>query len=150
MVSSALMAFLHFVAAFGMVGVLVVEWLTMNPSLSYAEARRLQRCDLWYGLFAGLVLIVGFLRVFYFEKGAAFYMANLFFHAKIGLFVASGLLSIYPTVRFLSWRRHTRAGEAPVVSAKEYRRLNTVLRIEMVLLVALILCASLMAKGVGF
>jgi len=148
-VISALFAFLHFFAVFGIFGTVFLEWQTMSRNPSHADARRLQRCDRWYGIFAVLVLIVGFLRVFFFEKGHAFYTANPMFHAKLGLFVAVGLLSIYPTIRFIKWRPQTSQGQAPVVSEPEYRRIMAVLRAELLLLLGVALCASLMSRGVG-
>lgn len=150
MILSAVFAFLHFVAAFGIFAAVFLEWQTMSPAPSYAEARRIQVCDTWYGIFAAIVLAVGFLRVYYFEKGSAFYWANPFFGAKLALFLAAGLLSIYPSVRFLNWRAETRRHQAPVVSELEYRRIMLALRAELVLLLGVALCASLMARGVGF
>jgi putative membrane protein len=149
MVFSALFAFFHFFAVFGLFATVFVEWQTMSRNPSYAEARRIQRCDRWYGIFAVVVLIVGFLRVYYFEKGHAFYTASPFFHAKLALFVLVGLLSIYPTIRFIKWRPQTSQGQAPAVSEQEYRRIMTVLRAELLLLLGVALCASLMARGVG-
>jgi putative membrane protein len=149
MTTSALFAFLHFVAVFGIVGTIFLEWQTMSRAPTCAEAMRLQLCDRWYGIFAMLVLVVGFLRVFYFEKGRAFYLGNPFFHAKLGLFVLVGLLSIYPTIRFIKWRAQTRQGLAPVVSEAEYRNIMMALRIEVVLLLGVALCASFMARGIG-
>jgi putative membrane protein len=149
MVIGASFAFLHFVAVFGIVSAIALEWQTMSRNPSYAEARRLQRCDQWYGIFALVVLIVGFLRVFYFEKGPAFYMASPFFQAKIALFILVGLLSIYPTMRFRKWRPHTSKGEAPAISEEEYRRIMLFLRTELVLLLGVALCASLMSRAVG-
>jgi len=149
MVISAVFAFLHFFAVFGIFGTVFLEWQTMSPNPSYAEAKRIQRCDRWYGIFAVLVLIVGFFRVYYFEKGYSFYTASPFFHAKLTLFVLVGLLSIYPTVRFIKWRPQTGKGQAPVVSAQEYRRVINVLRAELLLLLGVALCASLMARAVG-
>ena len=119
MAISALFAFVHFFAVFGIFGTVFLEWQTMSPNPSHAEATRIQRCDRWYGIFAVLVLIVGFLRVYYFEKGPAFYTASPFFHAKLALFILVGLLSIYPTVRFLKWRPQTSKGQAPSVTAQE-------------------------------
>ena len=149
MIVSALFAFLHFFAVFGIVATVFFEWQTMSRTPTFAEAKRIQLCDRWYGIFAVLVLIVGFLRVYFFEKGHAFYTANPFFHAKLSLFVAIGLLSIYPTIRFIRWRPQTSKGQAPVVSEPEYRRIMAVLRIELVLLLGMALCASLMARAVG-
>jgi len=149
MVISALFAFLHFVAVFGIFGTIFLEWQTMSRNPSYAEARRIQRCDLWYGIFAVVVLIVGFLRVYYFEKGHAFYLANPFFQAKLALFVLVGLLSIYPTIRFLKWRPQTSKGQAPAVSDQEYVSIMFLLRAELVLLLGVALCASLMSRAAG-
>ncbi len=149
MVTSALFAFLHFLAVFGIVCTLFFEWLTMSRAPTYPEARRIQLCDMWYGIFAVIVLVVGFLRVFYFEKGSAFYLANPFFHAKLGLFIVIGLLSIYPTIRFIKWRSQTRQVLAPMVSELEYKRIMVMLRTELILLAAMALCASLMARGIN-
>lgn len=149
MVGSALLAFVHFVAVFGIFGTVFLEWQTMSRSPSYPEARRIQRCDLWYGILAGAVVIVGFLRVYYFEKGHAFYMAKPFFRAKLAPFVLAGILSIDPTMRFVKWRPQTRNGQAPAISEREYVRIMNVLRAELVLLPGVALCASLMSRGVG-
>ena len=149
MVISALFAFLHFVAVFGIVATVFLEWQTMSPAPTHAEARRMQLCDRWYGIFAAMVLIVGFLRVYYFEKGSAFYSGNPVFRAKLTLFILVGLLSIYPTVRFIKWRPQTRQGAAPRLVEGEYGRIMVALRAELVLLLGMALCASLMARGIG-
>jgi putative membrane protein len=147
---SAVFSFLHFVAVFGILGTLVIEWATLTESPTYREAWLLRVCDRWYGMFAGIVLVVGFLRVFYFEKGNAYYFGNPFFHAKMGLFIAIGLLSIYPTVRFIKWRSQMTDGKAPTLSSAEYRTIRAVLRLELVLLLGMVLCAALMARGFGY
>jgi putative membrane protein len=66
-------------------------------------ARTILSADVAFGVSAGAIVIVGLLRVFSFEKGAA-YFHSIPFIAKLSVFVAIGLLSIYPTVQFLSWR----------------------------------------------
>jgi putative membrane protein len=149
MATSALFAFLHFLAVFGVFATLFLEWQTMSPAPTHGEALRIQRCDRWYGQFAMLLVVVGLLRVYFFEKGKAFYFGNPVFNAKMTLFVLVGLVSIYPTMRFIKWRAQTRQGAAPVVSATEYRRIMMSLRAELLLLLATALCASLMARGVG-
>jgi putative membrane protein len=148
MIASSLFAFLHFVAAFGIVATLVVEWLTFSKTPSLAEARRIQFADRWYGIFAGVILIVGFLRVYFFEKGSEFYFGSPFFMVKMALFAIAGLLSIYPTVKFIQWSKDTRQGRAPAIGEQEYARIALVLKIEMVLLLGIVLSASLMARGV--
>ena len=46
-------------------------------------ARRLALADLVLGVSAGVLRVVGLLRVFYFEKGAAFYFSSCAFIAKL-------------------------------------------------------------------
>jgi hypothetical protein len=46
-----------------------------------------------------------FLRVFYAAKGAAFYLQNPAFWAKIAVFALTATLSILPTVKFIVWQR---------------------------------------------
>jgi putative membrane protein len=70
---STLFAFLHHLAAFTLVGALAVEFVLIGQELSLATARRLTAADAVLGAAAGILLIVGLLRVFFFEKGAAYY-----------------------------------------------------------------------------
>ena len=100
-------------AAFALVASLVVEFVVIRDELNARTTRRLALADLVLGVSAGVLLVVGLLRVFYFEKGAAFYFSNGAFIAKLVLFVAVALLSIYPTIRFLRWRRNPNPAEVP-------------------------------------
>ena len=149
MILASLMAFLHFAAVFGIVGALVYQRITFSRNPTLAEARHIQACDRMYGISATLLLIVGALRVVYFEKGWAFYGHSPFFHAKMALFVAVGLMSIYPTIKFAGWGKATSKGQAPTMTDAEYATISRVLKLEMMGLFAIALCASLMAKGVG-
>jgi len=146
---SAIMAFLHHLAAFTLVGVLIYEHTAFRKDLSLVEARRIQRMDLIYGISAGILLVVGLLRVFYFEKGASFYAHNLFFWTKMIGFALAGLLSIYPTIRFLSWNKSFANNQAPEISDQDASRIKLILRLELLGIVIIILSAALMARGVG-
>ena len=147
--NSSLVAFLHFLAVFGIVGTLVFEWLTFSAKPTLQEARRLAMADRFYGISAGVLLIAGFLRAVYFEKGWAYYQANPVFHAKLGLFIAMGLLSIVPTVRFIKWGKAVKAGQAPVITEAQFKVVRLTLRLQMLILPLVALCASLMAHGIG-
>ena len=149
MVISALLAFLHFAAVFVVVGTVSYEWLAMSRFPSHAEARKIQLCDIWYGISAAVLLVVGFLRVFYFEKGKDFYLSNPFFIAKLSLFLVVGLLSIYPTIMFIKWRKETKRGLSPVVTERQFFVVSIFLKLELLLLLAIALCASLMARGIS-
>jgi uncharacterized membrane protein len=98
----------------------------------------------------GAVLAIGFLRVIYFEKGATYYFHSAPFIAKLSLFAIIGLVSIYPTVEFLSWRKAVKQGQIPIVSARKLESIRTIIHLEVAGVVFIILCAALMAKGVGY
>ena len=147
--TSAIMAFLHHLAAFTLVGVIIYEHTAFRKEMSIAEARRLQRMDMLYGISAAILLVVGLLRVFNFEKGASFYAQNWFFWTKMIGFALAGLLSIYPTVRFVSWNKSFANNQAPEISDTEFARIKMILRLELLGIVIIILSAAMMARGVG-
>jgi putative membrane protein len=149
MIVNSVFAFLHFVAAFGIVSTLFFEWLVFSKNPNLIEAKRIQQCDRWYGIFAGIILLVGFLRVYFFEKGHAYYFSNAFFLVKLALFLLIGLLSIYPTIKFFGWRKDLQAGRPPVITDQEFSAISLILNLEMWLLAGLVLSASLMAKGIA-
>lgn len=148
--ASALLAFVHHLAAFLVFAVLMVELSATKGELTLTSARTVLRMDAVYGLVAMLVLVVGFLRVVYTEKGTAYYFHSGPFIAKMTLFAIVGLLSIYPTVKFLGWRRALREQRVPEFDAATRRTVRLVLHLELTLLVGVLLCAALMARGIGF
>ena len=150
MTSSALFAFLHHAAAFALVAVVMVELVLMRGELTVASARTLLRMDSVYGLCAVVLLIVGFVRVFSTEKGADYYFHSGPFLAKLALFIAVGLLSILPTVQFLGWRKALKEGRVPALDDGKRRRIRMAIHIELTLLFVIMLCAALMARGIGF
>lgn len=150
MTSSALFAFLHHAAAFLLVAVVMVELVLLRGELTIATARTLLRMDAVYGASAALVLIVGFIRVFHTEKGSDYYFHSGPFIAKLVLFIAVGLMSILPTMQFMGWRKALKAGQAPVLDDASRRRVRMVVHIELALLFVIMLCAALMARGIGF
>lgn len=70
--TSASFAFLHHLFAFTLTACLIYEFIAYRKGMSVEEARHIQRVDLVYGISAGLLLVVGLLRVFFFEKGVNF------------------------------------------------------------------------------
>src|SRR6187397_3000139 len=115
MVATALMAFLHHLFAFTLVACVVYEFIAYRQGLTVEEARRIQRADLMYGISAGLLLIVGLLRVFFFEKGPAYYSHNPFFWLKMDAFLIVCLLSIDPTIRYLRWNKVLKENRTPEI-----------------------------------
>lgn len=146
---SALAAFVHHLGAFALVSAIAAEFLLTKGDISLATARRLLALDFTVGISAAIVLIAGVLRVLFFEKGLDFYLHNHAFLAKMGLFVAVGLISIMPTRQFLSWRNAIARGEAPAIDSESVRAIRRIVHLELAGVILILLCAALMAKGLG-
>lgn len=149
MVASALMAFLHHLFAFTLVASLAYEFVAFRNGMTAEEAKRIQRMDLVYGISAGLLVVIGLLRVFVFEKGLNFYIQSPFFWLKMSAFLLVGLLSIDPTIRYIRWNRTLKEDRAPVISEAEFKRTRLLLWLELAGIVIILLAAPLMARGIG-
>jgi len=144
---TALFAFLHHLCAFTLVSAVAIEFTLIRGELTLSSARRLQVTDMVLGIAAGALLVIGLLRVFFFEKGADYYFHSHAFLTKFSVFIAVGLLSIIPTVEFLSWRGALKAGQVPSVSARKLRLITAVIHGELLSIVIILLCAAIMARG---
>lgn len=149
MITTALMAFLHHLLAFTLAASLIYEFIAYHRNMSMGEIRRIQRVDLAYGISAGLLLVVGALRVVFFEKGVNFYVNNPFFWVKMVAFLAVGLLSIDPTLRYIRWNQTLKQNEIPEISEPEFKRTRTLLWLEVIGIAVILLAAPLMARGIG-
>ena len=149
MLDSAIFAFLHHLSAFTMVAALAVEFVLIRGELTLTSARLLQRTDIVYGISATVLVIVGFLRVFYFEKGADYYFASSTFIAKISIFAIVAGLSLLPTFEFLSWRKATAQGNVPAPAPARLSLIRRLIHIELAGVVLILLFAALMARGIG-
>ena len=144
---STLFAFLHHLCAFTLVACVAIEFTLVRQELTLASARGLQVTDLVLGIAAGLLFVIGLLRVFFFEKGPDYYWHSYAFLAKFALFIIIGLLSIIPTMESLSWRGAIRAGQVPVMDAKRRKRVTAIIHSELAAIVIILLCAAIMARG---
>jgi putative membrane protein len=147
--ASALMAFLHHLAAFTVVGALAAEVVLFKPPLTVLQARRIQRADQIFGAAATVLLIVGLLRVAYFEKGAGYYFSNAYFLTKFGLFILAALISIYPTIVFIQWGKVLKQGEVPVMAPEAVTRTRMCMMLELTAILGILFCAPFMARGIG-
>src|SRR5262245_2376486 len=146
----AFFSFLHFVGAFALVAALTVELICIREELNIRNAFRILVADLVYGMSAGVVLIAGLLRVFYFEKGASYYFASVPFLVKASLFLLVAAASIYPTREFLSWYKPLRQGRMPLLIDRKRQIIRSIIHWELAGILAIVLCAALMAKGIGY
>jgi putative membrane protein len=73
-----------------------------------------------YGIFAALILIVGFSRAILAAKGWDYHAHNAFFWAKIAIFLVIGLLSVPPTIVYVKWRRGDAVTDEAIATTRRY------------------------------
>jgi putative membrane protein len=139
-----LLACLHHLLIFGIFGIIVCEFVMLKPGIDVTAVKRIARIDLFYGITAMLIIIVGFSRAVFAAKGWHYYSHNTWFWAKMATFVAVGLLSVPPT---LALRRWGQSGGSPDESA--VRSVRRLLHYELALFLLLPLFAAAMARGFG-
>jgi putative membrane protein len=110
------LAIAHNLLIFSLAGILAFEIGVIRLDLKREDLVRVGRVDLWYGILAGAIVVVGFSRAVFAAKGWAYYSVNMFFWAKMAAFAAVALLSIAPTIRIIRWRRAL-AGDAAFAPA---------------------------------
>ncbi|WP_246707313.1 DUF2214 family protein [Mesorhizobium sp. NZP2077] len=71
------------------------------------------------------------------------------FWAKMAAFGLVGLLSIIPTVRFISWNRQAGADPSFTVPASELASVKTYIRTETFVFLLIPVFAAAMARGYG-
>jgi len=139
-----ILAVAHHILIFGLFGVLLAEFILVRPGMDQAMVRRIAATDLWYGITAGLIIVIGIARAIFAAKGWDYYSHNLFFWAKIGTFAVIGALSALPTISFLRWRRSNLLPDA--VQIASVRRF---IWAQLVLFPLLLVFAAAMARGYG-
>ncbi|VWX58638.1 conserved membrane hypothetical protein [Burkholderiales bacterium 8X] len=149
MTLEAILAYLHLLAILTMVVFIAseaalcrVEWLNA------AVVERLGRVDMIYGIAAITVLATGVARTWFGIKGTAWYWTNPLLHVKVGLFIVVGVLSIFPTITFIRWRKALRAsGQLPPES--EVRKTRKLVMAQAHLIALIPLVAVFLARGFG-
>ena len=149
MIADLTLAALNFILIFALVGLLGAEAALVREDMDGTQANRVATLDRGYGAAAGLLLVVGFTRVFHGAKGAAFYLENPVFWAKIAAFALVGALSILPTVRFIAWQRRARKDPGFRLAAADVRSVRRLIAAQAAVLLAIPVLAGAMARGYG-
>ena len=142
-------AIAHHLRMFALLAVLVTEMMLVRQALSGDRLDRLGSLDLSYGALAGLLLAVGFARVFFGLKGPDYYLPNVFFWLKIACFLLVGLLSVPPTRMFIAWRGKTRLDRAFVPPPAEIAAARRYMHAEAAFFFLIPVFAALMARYSG-
>lgn len=141
-----LLALAHHFLVFGIAALLAAEAALLRPGLDAGRLRLLGRLDSTYGIFALLIIVVGFGRVFFGVRGPEFFLTNWWFWAKIAAFVVVGILSAPPTLRFIAWRRAVAADGSFTVGEADVARLRRFFIAEIVVFALIPLFAAAMVR----
>ncbi len=149
MLVDLILTILHHLLVFSLVGCLAAELAAVRPKMTREQISHLGILDTAYGAIAGLIVVVGFGRVFFGAKGPDYFIANPIFWAKIGCFVLVGIISVPPTVRIIGWRRSLRADAGFVVPADEVASVRRFMISEALLIPLILIFAAMMVRGYG-
>jgi putative membrane protein len=143
------LAIAHHVCVFTLAGLLVAEIALLRPGMTAERIRQLSAIDIAFGIMAGVVIVVGVIRVNFDDKGAQYYVHNAAFWLKMAAFVAVGLLSLPPTFNFIRWRRRLASEPQFVPEAAEIARTRMFFVAEIVGFALIVSFAAAMARGYG-
>ena len=147
MTTDAWLAIAHHLAVFALVIALAAELGAVRVGMTAPEVERVGRIDALYGAAAGLVIAAGVARVFLGDQDESYYFGSVTFWIKMAALATVALLSISPTMRYLRWRRLLETGAVP--DDGEVRAAQRFLRLQLVVLPVIPICAALMARGIG-
>ncbi len=137
-----LFAALHHAAILMLLICTLVSIYQLRQPLTVPSARLLRSTDMLNGIAATLLLVVGLVRIFYLEKGAAYYFANSLFLAKLCFYGLASILSLVPTLELRRWRAPLQRGELPTPSGHKIAALRVVAYLQLACLIAMALLAN--------
>lgn len=149
MTLEAILAYLHLLAILTMVVFVASEAALCRVQwLNAAVVERLATVDRVYGIAAIAVLATGIARTLLGVKGTAWYWTNPLLHVKLTLFIVVGLVSIFPTLTYLRWRKTLRATGA-LPAAAEVAKTRKLVMVQAHLIAVIPLFAVFLARGFG-
>ena len=149
MILDAVLAYLHFTAIFLLYSFLVTQAMMLRAPLDERGIRLLGRVDVGYAISAVAVLATGMLRLGFGAKGADFHLSSWAVYAKVGLFLAVGVISVKPTLEFIRWRRALDHDPAWRLAPAAQAAMRRIVMLEIHLAAAIPVFAVMMARGLG-
>lgn len=149
MTLEAVLAYLHLLAILTMVVFISSEAALCRVQwLNAAVVERLAKIDRVYGIAALAVIATGVARTVWGIKGTAWYWTNPLLHAKLTLVVVIAVVSIFPTLTFMRWRKVMRNNGA-LPGETEIRKTRKLVMVQAHLLAIIPLVAVFLARGFG-
>jgi putative membrane protein len=143
-----LFASVHLLALGIGLGAVWARGRALRPPVDSASLRRAFYADTWWGVAALLWIGTGLVRAFGgLEKGTGYYLGNHHFVAKMGLLVLVLALEVWPMVTLIRWR--VAAAKGAAVDTAAAGTLAWISFAQAGLVVAMVLAATAMARGIG-
>ena len=146
---SALVAYVHYLGIILCFGALMFERIILKINLNKNETLSIIIADVIYGIAGLAILITGILRVKYYGQGGDFYTSNPIFWLKVSLYIAIGLISLYPTITYILWAIPLSKNKLPVISENLVKRFQLIILTELVGFAVIPFFATLMTRGIG-
>jgi putative membrane protein len=144
-----LLAALHLLALGLGLGAVWARSRALRGTLDAEGLRRVFYADNFWGMAAVLWLVTGPIRAFAgLEKGTTYYLHNDLFLTKMALLVVLLALEAWPMSVLIRWR--VARGKGNPVDTSPARALARISVIEAAVVVAMVLAATAMARGLGY
>jgi putative membrane protein len=144
-----LLASLHHLAVFTLVGLFAAEFALLRQGLAGQRIGQLARIDAAYGAVAGLVIVVGVVRVIFGAAGWQYYVGNHMFWGKMTAFLVMGLLTIPPTLAMRRWQKAATADSSYAPPIREIAGQRRFVHLQAGVLLLIPIFAAAMARGYG-
>lgn len=144
-----ILAISHHLSVFALVALFAAEFALLRPGLSTRQVHQLSRIDMAYGAIAGIVVVVGVLRVIFGASGWQYYVGNPVFWGKMAAFLLMGLLTIPLTMAIRRWDKAGGSDPAYAVPPGEIASNRRCLHLQAGLLLFIPAFAAAMARGYG-
>lgn len=139
----------HHLAVFTLVALFAAEFALVRPGISGARINQLARLDAAYGGVAGLVIVVGIIRVIFGAVGYEYYLGNHAFWGKMIAFLVMGLLTIPPTMAFRRWAKALSSQPDYAPTENEVSASRRFIHLQAGVLLLIPIFAAAMARGYG-
>lgn len=149
MALDALLAILHHLSVFSLVGLLFVEFALLRGPMAGPAILRFGKVDALYGIAFIAVVVVGIARLIWGIVPVDTYLANLWFWTKMAALIGVSIISILPTVRGGRWRKALASNPGYAAPEADLVLARRALWLELAILPVVPITAALMARGFG-
>ena len=128
-------------------GLLTAEWALCNEHLQPGHVRLLARIDVAYIAAAVFVLLSGLLLLVGYDRHVLSTLTHPAFWTKFAIFVALGILAVYPSLQFQRWNRALSTAQDRILTTRDIHLTRRVILVELALLAIVPLLAAWLARG---